>query len=84
VGIVAVARLALARDRLSSRIDAAHVRTDGAAHAPRVAGAVGVDVFEVVQLLGGNSPWGLSVPGDNMSGTPFLQRPHILAARSSG
>ena len=29
-------------------------------------------------------PGGLSVSGDNASGTPLRQRPHILAASSSG
>ncbi len=52
MGIVAPAGLALPRNRLSARIDAPHVRADGTAQAPGVAGAIRIHVFKVVELLG--------------------------------
>ena len=52
MGIVAAAGYPLARDRLTSWIDAAYVRADGTADPLRISRTVGVDVLEVVQLLG--------------------------------
>ncbi len=54
VSIIATARLTLACNRLATRIDAAHVRADGAAQTPGIAGAIRIHVFEIVQLLGWN------------------------------
>ena len=58
MSIVAATGLTLARDRLASRIDAAHVRADRTAQTLGIARAVRVHVFEVVQLLGWNSARG--------------------------
>src|SRR5258706_7932736 len=55
VSIVAPAGLALARHRLAAWIDATHMRANRAAQAPGVAGAIGIDVFEIIEPLGGQS-----------------------------
>src|SRR5882724_1779065 len=58
VSIVAPAGLALARHRLAARIDATHMRAHGAAQAFGIAGAVGIDVFEIIELFGRQSALG--------------------------
>ena len=84
VSIVAPAGLTLAGNGLAARIDPAHMRAHGAAQAPGIARAIGIDILEVMSRSGGNPPAGLSLSGDKASGTPLRQRPHILAASSSG
>ena len=52
VRVVAAARHALARDRLTSRVDAANVCADGTADPLRISRAIGIHVLEIVQLFG--------------------------------
>src|SRR5450432_596512 len=55
VRVIAAAGLALPRDRLASRVDAAHVGADWATQAPGIARSIRVDVFKIVKLLRGKS-----------------------------
>ena len=70
--------------RLATVIYPADVRSYGTTQPMRIARSVLVYVFEVVQFLRLDPPGGESVSGESTSGTPFLQRPQIFAARNSG
>src|SRR5665811_2122214 len=55
VCIVAAARLTLPRHRLAARLNAAHMRTDGAAQTLGVARSICVHICEVVELFRGKA-----------------------------
>src|SRR5450755_4722736 len=64
VRVIAAAGLVLPRDRLASRVDAAHVGADWATQAPGIARSIRVDVFEIVKLLRGKSTrWAVAFRG---------------------
>src|SRR5260370_35317787 len=58
MGIVAATRPALSGDRLSSWVDTAYVGTHRTPQALGIARTIGVDVFEVIQLLDRDSSLG--------------------------
>src|SRR5450631_536076 len=54
--VIAAAGLALASDRLTARVDAAHMRADRTAQSLGIARSVRVDISVVVELVWRDSP----------------------------